>query len=166
MAIPTIHLVRQFAFALLAVAGALHTPVHSQARDGAARPKPCAWLTAEIVKKVSVANHKSGALPAPAELPLPSGVACEWGDVVLQIDPFPPTQLDKLRLTDTKNWESVSGVGDAAYFHNVQNAVGELFVRVGARTFGLLITIPVGTTAAAFKPNFIAVANQIVPKLR
>jgi hypothetical protein len=151
---------------LLALAGALHGAAHGQARDGAVRAKPCTWLTAEIVKKVSVANHKSGALPAPTELPLPSGIACEWGDVVLQIDPFPPAQLDKLPLKDPKNWETISGVGDAAHFHNVQNAVGELFVRVGGRTFGLLITLPVGTTAAAFKPNFILVANEIVPKLR
>jgi len=166
MAAPTTFLVRQLVFALLAVAGALHPVAHGQTRDAAVRSKPCAWLTAEIVKKVSVANHKSGALPPPTELPLPTGIACEWGDVVLQIDPVPPAQLDKLRLKDPKNWETISGVGDAAYFHNVKDAMGGLYVRVGARTFGLLITIPIGTTAAAFKPNFIMVANEIVPKLR
>jgi hypothetical protein len=41
-----------------------------------------------------------------------------------------------------------------------------LFVRVGTRTFGILMTIPGGSTAAAFKPNFVMVANAIVPKLR
>jgi hypothetical protein len=166
MATPTAKLVRQLALVLLVATGTLQTIAHSQTRDGAARSKPCAWLTAEIVKKVSVANHKSGALPAPAELPLPTGIACEWGDVLLQIDPFPPAKIEKLRLTDAKNWETVSGVGDAAYFHNVKDAAAELYVRVGARTFVIMIIIPVGTTAAAFKPNFIAVANQIVPKLR
>jgi hypothetical protein len=166
MATPTAKLVRQLALVLLVATGTLQTIAHSQTRDGAARSKPCAWLTAEIVKKVSVANHKSGALPAPAELPLPTGIACEWGDVLLQIDPFPPAKIEKLRLTDAKNWETVSGVGDAAYFHNVKDAAAELYVRVGARSFVIMIIIPVGTTAAAFKPNFIAVANQIVPKLR
>ena len=62
--------------------------------------------------------------------------------------------------------ESVSGVGDAAWFHNVRDMIGELFVRVGPRTFGVLIDIPVGTTATAFKPTFITVANAVVPKLR
>jgi hypothetical protein len=44
--------------------------------------------------------------------------------------------------------------------------VGELFVRVGTRTLGVLIDIPVGSTATAFKPTFITVAKAVVPKLR
>lgn len=159
---------RYVVFALSAVTIALHTPIaHSQTRDGAVRSKPCAFLTAELVKKASAASKQSGALAGPTEVRLgASGVACEWGEVMLQVDPFPPAQLEKLRLTDPKNWEAVVGVGDAAYFHNVQNALGELFVRVGARTFAILMTIPAGTTVAAFKPNFIMVAKEIVPKLR
>ena len=35
-----------------------------------------------------------------------------------------------------------------------------------ARTVGIRIDIPVGTTGAAFKPNYIAVARVVVPKLR
>lgn len=152
---------------LLALAGAVHTAAHGQTRDAAQRSKPCALLTADLVKKASAGHKQSGPLPGPQEVSLgASGLACEWGDVMLQIDPFPPAQLDKLRMTDAKNWETVSGVGDAAYFHNVQNAVGELFVRVGGRTFAILMNIPAGTTAAASKPNFVLLANQIVPKLR
>lgn len=167
MAVPTTPFVRRLVVALLAVLGILHMPAHAQARDGAARSKPCAFLTADLIRKVSAGPQHQGALPAPTEVALgASGSACEWGEVMLQIDPVPPAQLDKLRLADAKNWEAVPGVGDAAYFHNVQNAVGELFVRVGARTFGILMTIPAGTTAAAFKPKLIMVANEIVPKLR
>jgi hypothetical protein len=120
-----------------------------------------------LVDKVSGGNRQAVDATGPKEISLgASGVACEWGEVILQIDPVPPSRLEELRKTDGKNWESIPGVGDAAYFHNVKNVVGELFVRVGMRTFGVLITIPADSTAAAFKPNFVTVANAVIPKLR
>lgn len=136
----------------------------AQSGAGAKPPKPCAMLTAELVKKVSV---KKSADAAPKEMQLgASGSACEWGDITLQVNPLTPAQLEQLGKSDNKTWESVPGVGDAAYFHNVRDMIGELFVRVGPRTFGVLMEIPVGSTAIALKPNFITVANAIVPKLR
>jgi hypothetical protein len=136
----------------------------AQSGAGAKPIKPCGLLTAELVRKVSV---KKSADAAPREMKLgATGSACEWGAIMLQVDPVTPAQLEQLGRSDPKSWESVSGLGDAAWFHNVQNMIGELFVRVGPRTFGVLMDIPVGSTAAAFKPNFVTVANAIVPKLR
>jgi hypothetical protein len=57
-------------------------------------------------------------------------------------------------------------VGDAAYFHNVKDVMAELFVRVGPRTVGILMDVPVGSKAAAVKPKVVALAQAIVPKLR
>jgi len=143
----------------------LHAVALAQARPGAAAPKPCSLLTRELALKANPKQVLGAA--GPKEVPLgASGSACEWGDLLLQIDPFTPARLEQLRKTDGKNWESVPGVGDAAYFHNIRDAMAELFVRVGTRTFGVVITIPVGSTAAASKPHFIAVAEAIVPKLR
>ena len=142
----------------------LHTVAQAQ---GAARTlKPCALLTPEVVKNVSVASKKNTNPAAPTEMQLGAGLACVWGEITLQVDPVTPAQLEKLPKTSSGTWEPVKGVGDAAWFHNVRDMIGELFVRVGGRTFGVLIEIPVGSTAAAFKPNFITVANAIVPKLR
>lgn len=139
----------------------------AQTRAGAASIKQCSLLTRELVQKVSAANKQPFDASGPKELPLgASGVACEWGDVILQIDPFPPARLEALVKTGGKGWESVPGVGDAAYFHNVQDQLGELFVRVGPRTFAVMLTIPAGSTAAATKPQFITLAQAIVPKLR
>ena len=157
---------RQIIIALLLM-GCLHTVALAQTRATAAPIKPCSLLTRELVDKASAGSNQSIDAAAPTEVQLgATGSACDWGDIILQIDPFTPARLEELRKTDGKNWETVPGVGDAAYFHNVRDTLAELFVRVGARTFGLVITIPVGSTAAAFKPNVITVANAIVPKLR
>ena len=139
----------------------------AQTGAGAKAPKSCGLLTPELVRNVRVASKKSGDPAAPKEVPLgASGSACEWGDVMLHVNPITPSQLEQLGKSGDKTWESVPGLGDAAYFHNVRDMIGELFVRVGPRTFGVLIDIPVGSTATAFKPTFITVAKALVPKLR
>jgi len=51
-------------------------------------------------------------------------------------------------------------------FHNVQNALAELFVWSGSHHFGILIEVPDGSTAEQLKPHMIQVAKQIAPKLR
>ena len=138
----------------------------AQSGAGARSLKPCGLLTPELVKQVSVASRKSAVVAAPREVNLGAGSACEWGEIILQVDALSRAQLDQLAKPGDKTWESVPGVGDAAWFHNVSDMIGELFVRVGPRTFGVLIDIPVGSTATAFRPTFITVAKAIVPKLR
>ncbi|MCC6141485.1 MAG: hypothetical protein IT389_12820 [Nitrospira sp.] len=139
----------------------------AQSRAGAGKADPCALLTRELVEKVNAVTKQAIDVTGPKELPLgTSGTACEWGDVVLQIDPWPPARLEEMRKKDGKSWEAIPGVGDAAYLHNIKDMMAELFVRTGSRTFAVLLTIPVGSTTAAFKPTLVAVANAIVPKLR
>jgi hypothetical protein len=139
----------------------------AQSGAGGKTLKPCGLLTPELVRNVLVASKKSGQPAAPTEVPLgASGSACQWGDVMLQVNPLTPAQLEQLGKSGDKTWESVPGVGDAAWFHNVRDMIGELFVRVGSRTFGVLIDIPAGSTATAFKPTFVTVARAVVPKLR
>ena len=148
----------------LVLTSLLHNAALAQSGAGARPPKACELLTPELVKNVSVKKSADG---APKELELGfTRSACEWGDVTLQIDPFTPAQLETMFKTGGPGWESVSAVGDAAYFHNVKDMMAELYVQVGKRTFGLLMEIPVGNKAATVKPNFITVANAIVPKLR
>jgi hypothetical protein len=139
------------------------------AQTGPATPeiKPCSLLTRELVEKASAAGKQTTPAAKPQEVSLgASGRACQWGDVMVQVDPYPASRLGELSKSDPKNWESISGVGDAAYFHNVKDAVAEMFVRVGPRTLGILMDVPVGSTAAAMKPKFVELAQAIVPKLR
>jgi hypothetical protein len=151
----------------LVLTSLVHSAAAAQNRADAKALKPCGLLTPELVKQVGVASKKSADAATPKELKLgATGVACHWGEIMLQVDPLTRAQLEQLGKKGDKTWESVSGVGDDAYFHNISNVVGELFVRVGPRTFGVLIDIPAGSTATAFKPTFITVANAVVPKLR
>lgn len=139
----------------------------AQSRPGAGKAGSCALLTRDLVEKINTVTKKSVDAAGPKELPLgASGTACEWGDVVLQIDPWPPARLEEMRKSDGKRWEVIPGVGDAAYLHNIKDMMAELFVRTGSRTFAVLLTIPEGSTTAAFKPTLVAVANTLVPKLR
>jgi hypothetical protein len=156
---------RQTLVPILLSAGLLSTAL---AQTSPAPPiKPCSLLTRDLVEKASAAGKQAIAAAKPQEVNLGrSGWACEWGDVMLQVDPVPASRLDELPKRDPKDWESVAGVGDAAYFHNVKDAVAELFVRVGPRTFAILMDVPAGSKAAAVKPRFVELARAIVPKLR
>lgn len=139
------------------------------AQTGPAGPeiKPCSLLTRELVEKASAAGKQTIAAARPREIDLGAGKrGCEWGDVLVQVDPYPASRLGELSKRDPTNWESVSGVGDAAYFHNVKDAMAELFVRVGPRTVGIVMEVPVGSKAATLKPRFVELAQAIVPKLR
>lgn len=141
----------------------------ASAQTGPATPaiRPCSLLTHELVEKASAAGKQTIAVAKPQEVSLgASGRACQWGDVMVQVDPYPAARLDELSKSDPKNWESIPGVGDAAYFHNIKDAMAEMFVRVGPRTVGILMDVPVGTKAAAIKPRFVELAKAIVPKLR
>ena len=149
----------------LVLTSLLHTAAAAQTRADAKALKPCAFLTVELVNKVGEAS-KSADAAKPEELKIGAGVACQWGEIMLQVDPLTRVGWEQLGKKRDTTWESVSGVGDEAWFHNIKDMVGELFVRVGSRTFGVLIDIPSGSTAAAFKPTFITVANAVIPKLR
>jgi hypothetical protein len=155
-----------FLIAVLAV-GVPPNALSAQGRASGAAAKACALLTRQVVEKVSAASKKAVDAAGPQELSLgANGTACEWGDVVLQVDPWPPARLEAMRQSTGKDWEVMKGVGDAAYLHNIRDVIAELFVRVGNRTFAVLVNIPQGSTTAAFKPTIIEVANGIVPRLR
>ena len=149
----------------LLLCSGLYSVALAQARPGAAALKPCSLLTRELALKANPKQTLDAGRPTEVSLGA-NGAACEWGDLMLSVDPYTPARLEEIRKKDGKQWEAISGVGDAAYLHNVKDAMGELFVRVGSRTFVVLITIPADSTVTAFKPNFVMVANAVVPKLR
>ena len=149
-----------------------------QAPSGGAVGKPavkaCSLLTKDLAMKVSGAANKSVFdLPPDEETLGTSGSACEYGDIRLQIDAFGPEVIDRTAKAQERgagskraaNWVPVSGVGDRAYFNGDRN-YAELMGYVGRRTFTIQMGVPFQSTAENIKPNVIALANAIVPKLK
>lgn len=140
--------------------------VSAQARGAGARIRACALLTKDLVVKVSPPQNVRGLdlIPPMEEDIGTQGSYCEYGDISLQIDPFAKAQ--QMRTTMGKEWTAVAGVGDTAFFRNNKDMWGELIVWSGTHHFTIQMGIPMGSTAAAIRPNTIALANAIIPKLR
>lgn len=153
-------------FAALIVSVAAAPSVSAQARGGASRIRACSLLTRDLVVKVSPPQNVRGLdlIPPMEEDIGTQGSYCEYGDISLQIDPFARAQ--QMRTTMGKEWTAVTGVGDTAFFRNNKDMWGELIVWTGSHHFTIQMGIPMGSTAAAIRPNTIALANAIIPKLR
>ena len=162
---------RQVVVSVLLVGSLASYAIASQARGAGAgstaRIGACALLPRELVEKVMTGNKTILSFVKPEEEPLgPNGSSCDYAGIGLQIDPLTPARFEEVRKKLAKELESVSGVGDAAYFRNNRNEFAELLVRTGSHVVTIQIHIPAGGTAAAVKPNTITLANAIIPKLR
>jgi hypothetical protein len=133
---------------------------------GSSRISACSLLTRDVAMKVATADGKRtiDLLKPSEDLLGEKGSSCGYADIQLQVDPF--ARSEELRKSPGKGWTPVSGVGDTAYFHNNSDRYAELMVWTGAHHFTIQIGVPTGSTAAAVKPNTIALANAIIPKLR
>ena len=92
----------------------------------------------------------------PTERPVGlNGSQCDYGGIGLQIDPFARCRPIECERHRRRTGFRSRDVGDTAYFHNVQNALAEMFVWSGSRHFAIQIEVPVGSTAEQLKPNTI-----------
>jgi len=144
-------------------------PAAAQAQGGAPAGKPairaCSLLTKDLVEKYFANKAAMPYLKPEEEAIGAKGSSCDYGTIGLQVDPF--ARPDELRKTLVKQgWEAVSGVGDSAYFRNNNDLFAELIVWTGPHHFTIQMGINTGRTAANTKPDTIAVANAIIPKLR
>ena len=68
----------------------------AQGRTTGAGAKSCALLTRQLVEKFSAASKKPVPPGGPSEMSLgANGTACDWGDLMLQVDPWPPARLPR-----------------------------------------------------------------------
>jgi hypothetical protein len=149
-----------------------------QARSGGAagnpRIKACSLLTKELAMKVSGAANKLVFDLPPEEEAVGNGSACEYAGIRLQIDAVSMDAIERVVKEQKRgggssrsaNWVPVSGVGDRAYFNADDRNFAELIGYVGGRTFTIQMDIPFQSTAEKVKPNAIALANAIIPKLK
>lgn len=157
---------------------AIHVPAFgadSQAATGKQATAACSLLTRELVLQVSPYEQQPPAvrdmhrqllaqLP-PREEPVgAAGSACDYGPIHMQIDPFAsPANVEK---SLAKTAAPLSGLGDVAFFHDNRGRFAELYVRAGARVLTIQMDVPDGRTPESVKPNAIALAEALLPKLR
>jgi len=146
-----------------------------EAAAGKPSIRACALLTKELVMQVTPYEQQPPEqrdlqrklltqLPPEEEPVGPSGSACNYGGVYLQIDPFAAPARTEKDLG--KTWARVSDVGDIAYFRDNRGEWAELYVRAGARVLTIQMDTPQGRTVESIKANVIALAKAILPKLR
>jgi hypothetical protein len=135
----------------------------------------CALLTRELVMQVSPYEEQPAEqrdlhrqlltqLP-PSEEPVgPSGSACDYGGIHLQIDPFAAPARTEEEIA--KLSVSLPGLGDVAYFSDNHRELAELYVRFGPRVMTIQMDTPPDRTPESIKSNAVALAKALLPKLQ
>jgi hypothetical protein len=150
-------------FAIFAFAVFVASPSFAAPAQGA-----CSLLTRDEVKAFTAGDRVFDLLP-PEEEPSGRGSACNYGGgvVYMQLDPFPFATLDAERSKPGARFETVPGVGDAAYAReNTNSDDAEIFFRVGQRVVTIQMNIAPGQTYATVKPRLIGLARAYAAKLR
>jgi len=137
----------------------------------AAKPavRACTLLTREVVTQVS--PYEKQALDQVLRIPAsedslgPTGTACNYGGITMQVDPFTPAVFERQREKD-KKWVAVQGVGDSAYFADNKGRWAELYVAAAGHVLTIQMDVPTGKTAASIQSNTVALAKAILPKLK
>jgi len=146
----------------------------SQAATGKPPVAACSLLTKELVLQVSPYEQHPPAerdmhrqllthLP-PREEPVgASGSACSYGGIHMQIDPYAsPAKVEK---DLAKLAIPLPGLGDVAYFRDQHGKFAELYVRAGVRVLTIQMDTPNDRTPESIKPNVVALAKALLPKL-
>ena len=137
-----------------------------QGADGKPAPGACSILTRDLVMAHSPASTESLNLmmkiPPQEEKIGSNGSACQHGDVMLQINPFPVANFDAM----FSRFTPVSGVGEKAYFRDNRGNWAELAARAGGRMITLQMDVPSGKTAASIQANVVSLAKAVLAKLQ
>jgi hypothetical protein len=91
-----------------------------------------------------------------------SGSSCNYPPVFIQVLPFSQGTIDAARKKG--GLETISGVGDEAYFHNNRNLYAELYVKTGKH----LLTLQSNWDgkSESVKTGTLNLAKALVAKLR
>lgn len=140
----------------------------SQARGSAAAGKKvsaCSLLTADLMEKFDTARPETRKQFPPEEEAIgTNGTYCGYGGVILQVNPF--VRSADLRKSPGKDWQSVAGLGDTAFFRNNGDRHAELMVWIGPHHFTIQLDVPDGASVESIRPKAMGLANAIILKLR
>ncbi len=122
----------------------------------------CKLLTAAEVKKHLPWRPQLDQFPPEEEAIGTAGSSCNYPSVMIQVLPFSQNMIDAARKKG--GLETVSGIGDEAYFHNNLNRFAELYVKTGKYT----VTLQSNWDGkdASVKAGTLSLAKALVVKLR
>lgn len=161
------HQLARIAAAIGALA-ALSQPLPAQQRASQApatapqRVEVCKLVPKEEVKKHLPWIDALDQMPIDEEAVGATGSSCNYPTVHVQVLQFTQGFVDAARKSGPL--ETISGVGDEAYFRNNRNEYAELFVRIGQRLLTLQADADKGMDTV--KPHVIELARVYVAKLR
>ena len=138
-------------------------PADSQASQAGAI-KACSLLTRAEVKKVLPWAPQLDQFPNEEEPIGTTGSSCGYPTVFIQVMPFSQRMIDSAKKRD--KLESISGVGDEAYFHNNKDRYAELYVKTGKYIVTLQGDVPTGKTSESIKPAVVALGKLLVERVR
>jgi hypothetical protein len=105
----------------------------------------------------------------PQENRVGNGWSCSFAGVTMQLDPFPIGVIQSAASKDKANYETISGLGDQAYYHwNARAEAAEIAIRVGQRVFTAQVDDDPqgGESRDSVKARAIGIARAAVAKLR
>ena len=149
----------------LAVGGAIAVMPPRLAQPQAA-PQPikvCALVTKAEVKKHIPWKDMLDQMPVEEEAIGTTGSSCNYPTVHVQVLAFRQSFIDAMGK-DAK-LETISGIGDAAWFRNNKNLFAEVAVKVGPRLLTLQADIDDGKVESV-KPGLMNLAKVYAGKLR
>ena len=136
--------------------------LHAQRQAASPPIKACSLVSREEVKKhlpwkATLDQFKS------EEEPLGTyGTSCNHPSVLIQVMPASPVSIDSVRKIS--GVETLSGLGDEAYFSNNHDKFAEVYVRSGKTLLTLQANL--NKDMATVKPGALNLARAILPKLR
>ena len=137
-----------------------------QGADGKPSPGACSILTRDLVMVHSPASKESLDLimkiPPKEEKIGSNGSACQHGDVMMQINPFPVANFDAM----FSRFTPVPDLGQKAFFRDNRGEWAELAVLAGGRVLTFQMDVPSGKTAASVQANVVSLARAVVAKLK
>ena len=150
------------------VACAMPTSLAAQSRApqppsaGAQKIKACSLVTKEEVKQYLPWRPQLDQFPVEEEDIGTTGSSCNYPSVFIQVLLFTQGSIDAAKKIS--GIESVSGVGDEAYFSNNHDRFAELYVKVGTRWLTLQANLD--GNMSTVKPGVVSLAKVLVGKLR
>jgi hypothetical protein len=128
------------------------------------RVDACSLLPKDEVKKLIGGGPLFDQFPAEEEPLGPSGSACNYAGVMIQVLSFSQGTFDAAKKRG--RLEAVTSVGDEAYLYDNPSGYAELYVKVGTRMLTIQRDLDAKATVASVRPAVIALANALVAKLR
>jgi hypothetical protein len=128
----------------------------------AAAIRACSLVSKEEVKKHLPWAAVLDNMPIEEEPIGTSGSSCNYPSVHIQVLPFSQRTIDMARQKG--GLETVSGVGDEAYFYNNAGRYAELYVKSGKHLVTLQANLD--DNMASVKPGVVALARALVAKVR